>query len=765
MINELKIELNKKEFELALQNIAKKNTTSYQNALNRSCITTHGDANQMIDPNMFQRDHSMFNSQIGMVNTGYGLQQSFQVPLLGKFHSQNSNSLNYQNQSSNKHSQCKCGNHSQKNHHKSQQPQSHKCKKRRTHTCSKHKNSDYPISNQVSSVKQSLHQTPMSNFSQNMLSCNKQECRQFQSQQRGINLQNSFNQNVSITNLHHQQSENKENIAVFQSLNTQQNNKNNANLNDSSYFSNPNLPSSNIQSQNKDITTVKAFKYQKKYDKDLSLQNQSFNASYVNDSKSLIPGSRSTTVKKECFNNCNSQKNQCQCRSQCEKNLNISFTSHNCYNQEQKQGDQEGQYHHHRSKDQRKSSSIMSTPIINMEKKFMEQQINMTSQNIGKNECQSWNEYQDQPRLIVSCSPLSSLLQSQIDRKSNRNKINDYPLNNIQVIIPDEPYRPLNQNQEILQQYCQNSVQSKEEENSLTKLQAKHNYLRESLQGSNNINISKLSDNMLNSNSVVSKHSINSSNNGGLGNLIHLSCNSNSNFFLHPRALIEQKQGMFASAELTQGLDGGSNSNYFFEDHQKSNSSIPMFSPLKESDLFQSKKITPRTYYNHQAQQIINNISQNSFKTNQDSESQQSLKQSFMRNQVSKIQNAIQNLQPFDLKSPSQMAQIQSQKNFKDYNDNVYQLQLAKNYSQSYINEQNQARNQLIDQSLGIGQQNPNFQTSNSSSSLKSLNFTLTESNITQHPNNQNSNYLHPRSRQDTHRVTATFLQVNNEQY
>jgi len=43
---------------------------------------------------------------------------------------------------------------------------------------------------------------------------------------------------------------------------------------------------------------------------------------------------------------------------------------------------------------------------------------------------------------------------------------------------------------------------------------------------------------------------------------------------------------MFASAELTQGLDGGSNSNYFYEDHHKSHSSIPMFSPLKESDLF-----------------------------------------------------------------------------------------------------------------------------------------------------------------------------------
>lgn len=105
---------------------------------------------------------------------------------------------------------------------------------------------------------------------------------------------------------------------------------------------------------------------------------------------------------------------------------------------------------------------------------------------------------------------------------------------------------------------------------------------------SNNINISKLTDN----NSAVSKKSISSG--SGLDKFTHLSHNSNSNFFLKPNGLMEMKNGILCSAELTQGNNSNCNPN---EDHMKSNSSLPMFSPLKESDLLiHSKKITPRTY-------------------------------------------------------------------------------------------------------------------------------------------------------------------------
>lgn len=138
-------------------------------------------------------------------------------------------------------------------------------------------------------------------------------------------------------------------------------------------------------------------------------------------------------------------------------------------------------------------------------------------------------------------------------------------------------------------------------------------FQRDYIENSNNINISKLSENFLNINSALSKNSIASSSNGFGSNLIHLSCNSNSNFFLNNKALIEQKHGMFASAELTQGIDNGSHSNYMGDDHQRSNSSLPMFSPLKESDLFQSKKITPRTHFNCNNNNIHNKENNNMY--------------------------------------------------------------------------------------------------------------------------------------------------------
>ena len=57
---------------------------------------------------------------------------------------------------------------------------------------------------------------------------------------------------------------------------------------------------------------------------------------------------------------------------------------------------------------------------------------------------------------------------------------------------------------------------------------------------SGKVNISKLSENILSSN--LSKQSWSNP-------LIHLSCNSNN--FLNPKNLLDQKQGMFGSAELT----------------------------------------------------------------------------------------------------------------------------------------------------------------------------------------------------------------------
>ena len=56
--------------------------------------------------------------------------------------------------------------------------------------------------------------------------------------------------------------------------------------------------------------------------------------------------------------------------------------------------------------------------------------------------------------------------------------------------------------------------------------------------------------------------------------------------------LLDMKNGMLCSAELTQGA----NSHCYLDDHMQSQSSLPMFSPLKESDLLYSKKITPRTH-------------------------------------------------------------------------------------------------------------------------------------------------------------------------
>ena len=68
---------------------------------------------------------------------------------------------------------------------------------------------------------------------------------------------------------------------------------------------------------------------------------------------------------------------------------------------------------------------------------------------------------------------------------------------------------------------------------------------RDSIFGRNNINISKLTDG-----NSVSKHSNNSSG-VCIEKLINMSNNSQSNFFLRPNALLDNKHGMLASAELT----------------------------------------------------------------------------------------------------------------------------------------------------------------------------------------------------------------------
>eukprot|EP00347_Sterkiella_histriomuscorum_P015290 403357588 len=355
----------------------------------------------------------------------------------------------------------------------------------------------------------------------------------------------------------------------------------------------------NKSSANKDITTVKAFKFNPKMEKNPQipqLQNFTSQDSFITNNpyhlaSQLMPSSKSTTVKKDCFE-LNNGKSQCcgGCKNQSKQNHRDKLAQNQYYDQNKSlnysRRDSNGSIVNHTS--QRQNSSYMNTPIINMEQKFREQsESNMNSILKQNNNQIQWNEYQDNPKIIVQCSPLSSMKQSMRERKSSNNYQNSNLTNQTLHSQNSTEEKKLTTIESL------NSLQSSMmDKNSISKplsvLQQDY------IENSNNINISKLSDNfLLNANSALSKNSIASS--SGFGNMIHLSCNSNSNFFLNHKALIEQKHGMFASAELTQGIDNGS-SNYMGDDHQRSNSSLPMFSPLKESDLFQSKKITPRTY-------------------------------------------------------------------------------------------------------------------------------------------------------------------------